>query len=48
MSSWLRGYSNWEDLVLFPSWGLLGTFWKLGCQSDSEAVGKVLSMLAGY
>lgn len=28
VSCWLRGHSNWEDLVLFASQGLLGTFWK--------------------
>lgn len=28
VSGWLRGHSNWEDLVLFASQGLLGTFWK--------------------
>lgn len=27
-SIWFRVHSYWEDLVLFISQGLLGTFWK--------------------
>lgn len=50
VSGWLRGHSNWEDLVLFPSPGLLETptFGNLGYQPDSEVVEKVLSDLAGH
>lgn len=35
ISGWLRGHSNWEDLVLFPSPVLFETptFWKPGASA---------------
>lgn len=49
MSIWLRGHSNWEDLILITSQGLLGRFLEiLGCRPDCEAAEKVLSDLAGH